>query len=155
VEGGRTYTRTTASRGVSTTVLVLSGLFLGWFLVAAGGEVPWPTLLILGIFFVVSAFLTVSNYGDRIVVDEEGIQVRNPVFERLGWKPKGVAWDDIEGLREHRSKTLFIRPRKGRRIVLDSVAGYKDLAQEIQRRTGILIPRGKKKGDAGEQGRNL
>lgn len=145
MEGARTYRRTTASRVVSTTVLALSGLFLGWFLVAGGGRVPWPALLVPGVFFLVSALLTVSNYGDRIVVDEDGIRVRNAVLERLGWKPKSVAWDDVEGLREHRSRTLFIRPRKGGRIVLDSVDGYREIAQEVQRRTGIPLPPDRKK----------
>lgn len=134
-----TFTRTAASRVVSGSVLLLTAVGLGWIFSRGLAAAPVFPAALLGFFFLLSAFLSVSNIWDRIEVDGEGIRIRNRAFEAMGWRPRLAAWDDIRSLEEHRGRTLFVRLAAGRPLVLDAVAGYESLRRLVQERTGITI----------------
>ena len=134
-----TFTRSAASRLVSGSVLVLTAIGLGWLFSRGVAAAPPVPVALLGFFFLLSAFLSVSNIWDRIELDGNGIRIRNRVFEAFGWKPGRVAWDEVRSLEEHRGRTLFVRRASGRPLVLDSVAGYANLRRIVRERTGLEI----------------
>lgn len=140
-EGVQVYTRDPWSRFVSVSVLLVSVALLGYYLCFERRTVPRLTLFLLVFFALAGTYLTVGNFWDRVLLGGEGIEIRNLVWERLGWVPRRATWEEIESLREHRSRALFIRRAGSRRpIVLDALSGYADAVRTVQERTGISLP---------------
>ena len=141
-EEGRVYRRTTGSRVISTIVGIGSAASLLYLLLDEPGEVPVFTWILLGVFLVVSAVLSVGNYGDRITLDDEGVRITNGILKAVGFRGESsLRWEDVVRLKEHRRRTLFLVREKGAPMVLDSVAGYAVLREDVQARSGLSLPR--------------
>ena len=85
--------------------------------------------------------MSVGNYGDRITVDAEGVRISNRILQALGFRGEsGVRWEEVARLKEHRKRTLFLVREKGAPVVLDSIAGYPVLREDVQARSGLSLP---------------
>jgi hypothetical protein len=86
------------------------------------------TWVFLGVFTVVSAGATYSNFGDVFEPDEEGISYRNVIAARLGLpRSRRVAWRDIREAVEYDGKTWFLTVEAEKRWVLDQLDGHERL----------------------------
>lgn len=138
----RVYRRTWGARIVSTSVLVFSAGFLLWFLFRGEEDVPVLSLWLLLFFFATSAWASLTNWWDRVVLDAKGLRVRNAVLESVGWPPPEIEWERVAWIREHRGRALIVKQKDRRRkIVLDSLEGYREAIGVVQERTGIQLPR--------------
>jgi hypothetical protein len=125
----------------STIVAVGSVAFLLYLLLDDPGQVPVLTWVLLVFFLGVGALLSVGNYGDRISLDDEGIRISNRFVRALGLRgERSLAWDEVVRLKEHRRRTLFLVREKGAPMVLDSIADYAALREEIAARSGLSLP---------------
>jgi hypothetical protein len=133
------FRRTTGSRVLSALTCALMGLLLISFAVG-GSPAPRLSWALVTFFLVIAAWLSIANFGDRIVVSSEGVRVVNLYLAPIGFPPRVLAWRDVDGLREHRKRALFLYPKKGRALVLDYVHHYEELVRLVQTRTGISLP---------------
>lgn len=126
----RTFRKSTATRVHAITSLgLLSGLFGG--LLLAGPEAPLLSLVIVGSLSLLALVYVGAAFGDRYRVDAEGIRYENRWLARLGVGPRTLRFDSIANIREHKGRTLFIRDRQGRRFVIDAVADYVEIRDQV------------------------
>lgn len=137
----RTYRRSLGTRllGVGGAALFVGGA-VSYLTVSGLG--PW--LVVIGLLAILSLANLVTAYADRFTLAEDGIEYRNALLQHLGFRPRRVAWSDVVQVREHRRPTLgrsaphpraiFLVPRSGRRIVLDSLEDFDEVLRTIRRR---------------------
>lgn len=133
----RVFTRSWSSRLLALGVFVGTSLLLAVF--ATGPDrtaVPLATWVVLGALAAASGALLVPNFLDRIEAGPEGVVVRNGVLDRLR-PPRRLLWSDVERLREHRGRALFVTESGGRRHVFDSLADYEDFRDRVSAATGL------------------
>ena len=135
--GRRTFRRTTGSRLVGSAC---SLLFTGGAVSAAAADgASLAFFLLLGLSGI-SLVNLAGVWADRYVLDEAGIEYRNPVL--LGRRTHRVAWEEIESAREvyplRRDRgtsppaAMFLTLRSGKRMVLDSLEGLTDLMAAVR-----------------------
>ncbi len=116
--------------GGAVSVLLESGLTIAaWILLA---------LAALSLASVIGA------YADRYVLEESGILYENRLLRLLGAAPRRLRWSDVARVREHRRlsfgrpearpSALFLIPRSGRRMVLDSLERFDEVLSIVRRR---------------------
>ena len=134
----RVYRHTAASRILASSAVAVSAVLLAALLAAGGSGVPAATWALLATMLAVGAWLSVANFGDRILLDAEGVSVRNPVWKALGLRgERRVRWVEVARVRERGRRTHFLLLRDGRPMVLDAVERYDDLRGEVVERTGL------------------
>jgi hypothetical protein len=137
---GRTFRHTPGSRAVSAGCAALFVLGAVSTAAAAG---PTPAFFVLAGLALLGAINLVTTWGDRFVLGEEGIESTNALLGRLGQRPRRVPWESVVAVREHRRlrggrpegrpSVLFLTPRSGRRVVLDSIEDYDEALALVRR----------------------
>ena len=131
---GRIFRRSLSIRILSLlTALFLSGAAVARLAAGEAGAGFW----IVALLAVLSLIGFIGAWGDRIRLDDEGVEVRNPLWSLLGLPARRLAWRDIVAVREHRRlrpgageapvTALFLVPRTGRRLVLDSLERFEEV----------------------------
>ena len=136
---GRTFRRSLSIRVLSLlTTLFLAGAVASRLLARELG----PGLWVIALLAVVGLIGVIGSWGDRIRLDEEGVEVRNPLWSLLRLPGRRLAWRDVVAVREHRRprpggeapvSALFLVPRAGRRLVLDSLADFEEARSMVFR----------------------
>jgi hypothetical protein len=129
---GRTFRRSLSIRVLSLlTTLFLAGAVASRLLARELG----PGLWVIASLGVVGLIGVIGAWGDRIRLDDEGVEVRNQLGSLLGLPGRRLAWRDVVAVREHRRprpggeaavSALFLVPRTGRRLVLDSLVDFEE-----------------------------
>ena len=139
--GVQTYRRNATTRivGVAATALFVSGSISS--LILSG---PGAGFALLGLLALLSLANLVTAWGDRLILDAEGIEQRNLLLSRIGMRPRRLAWSDIAAVREHRGpasgrspgapRALLLIPRAGRRMVIDSLERYDEVIRAVAER---------------------
>ena len=139
----RTFRRSLWLRtlGLLTTLLLCAATAAR--LAAGETGVGFWILLALAVLSLIAA---VGAWGDRVRLDADGLEVRNLVWMRLGLAGRRLAWSDVVSVREHRRarpgsgdesvRAIFVMPRAGRRLVLDSLQDFDEARRIIARRCG-------------------
>ncbi len=137
----RTFRRSPGQRFLS---VACAAIFLGGavsMLLEGGLTIGASILLTL-------ALLSLANltgaYADRYTLGESGVLYENRLLGILGVRPRRLEWEDIERVREHRRlrfgrpdaspSALFLFPRSGRRMVLDSLERFDEVLDIVRRR---------------------
>jgi len=134
----RAYRRTRGSRATAVFgVLLFGGIFL-FQAIAPPAPGALRGFLICGALLALSALLALINFGDRIVVEEEGVRFRNVWRERLRLGgSRLLRWGDVQEVRQlgggaarplSSGPAYVVRTRAGRRYVLDSIEGVEEIA---------------------------
>lgn len=120
--------------GLAVLGLAAAGIVL--LAVEGGATLGW---LVVGTVAALSAFATFANFGERVRVDEQGIEATNVLSERLGLaRARRAAWADVLGAVDQEGDTWFVEVKDQRRWVLDRLDGHEELAQ-IFRDRGISV----------------
>lgn len=137
----RTYRRSRGTRvlGSGAAVLLVGGAIS--YMISAGLR---PGLLVIGFLALLSLANLVTAWADRFTLSEEGIEYRNTLLVRCGFRPRRLAWDDIVHVREQRRlsdragapRAVFLIPRSGRRLVLDALEDYDEVLRTVRSRCG-------------------
>jgi hypothetical protein len=100
--------------------------------------------LVLAALALLSLINLIGAYADRYVLGESGIVYENALSRLVGMGPRRLAWDDVVRVREHRRlhlgrsesdpSVLFLFPRTGRRLVLDSLEEFDEVLRTVRRR---------------------
>jgi hypothetical protein len=144
----RTFRRSAGTRLIGAACVLLFGGGALSCLLASGATAAF--LVLTGL-----ALLSVANLigacADRFTLDDAGIEYRNAVLSRLGLRPRRVAWEEVERVREHRRpgagrvegrpSALFLTLRSGRRMVLDALEDYDEVVREVYRHWDRARPR--------------
>jgi hypothetical protein len=125
--------------GVAAAALFAGGAASHLILAGAG-----PGFLVLGALSLLALVNLATAWGDRLILDDDGIEKRNPLLLRLGIRPRRLAWREIAEVREHRvpaagraaaaPRALLLVPRSGRRMVLDSLDRFDDVIRTVAER---------------------
>ena len=92
---------------------------------AAGDGAPTWTWILLSLLGLVSALITVANFGDRLEVTETGLTSRNVLLERLGMgRRRSASWSDVLEAKEYDGKTWFLTVEGQRRWVIDQLRDH-------------------------------
>jgi hypothetical protein len=146
---GRTFRRSLSVRILSlVTTLFLAG--------AAGARISERDLgagfWIIALLALVSLIGLIGAWGDRVHLDGEGVEIRNVLWSLLRLPGRRLAWRDVVAVREHRRlragdgeapvSALFLVPRSGRRLVLDSLQNFDEAHAMVARlcRSGVSTP---------------
>lgn len=139
--GVQSYRRNAATRivAVAAAALFVSGSISS--LILAG---PGTGSTILGLLALLGLVNLLTSWGDRLLLDADGIEQRNLLLSRLGVRPRRLAWSDIAEVREHRGpasgrssgapRALVLVPRSGKRMVLDSLERYDEVIGAVAER---------------------
>lgn len=139
--GVQTYRRNATTRmvGVAATALFVSGSISS--LILSG---PGAGFALLGILALLSLVNLVTAWGDRLVLDAEGIEQRNLLLSRIGMRPRRLLWREIAAVRQHHGpasgrstgapRALLLIPRSGRRMVIDSLERYDEVIRVVAER---------------------
>jgi hypothetical protein len=129
---GRTFRRSLSIRLLSLlTTLFLAGAVASRLLARELG----PGLWVITLLAVVGLVGVIGAWGDRIRLDDDGVEVRNLLWSCLRLPGRRLAWRDVVAVREHRRprpggespvSALFLVPRTGRRLVLDSLVDFEE-----------------------------
>ncbi len=100
--------------------------------------------LVIGALTLLSLVNLTTAWGDRIRIDQQGIEQSNVLLALLGAPPRRVAWEEITTIREHRRRSggrapgplraLILIPRSGRRMILDSLERFDEVLGEVRGR---------------------
>jgi hypothetical protein len=125
--------------GVAAAALFVSGSISS--LILSG---PGIGFSLLGLLALLSLVNLITSWGDRLLLDADGIEQRNLMLARLGVRPRRLAWSEIAEVREHRGpasgrssgapRALVLVPRSGKRMVLDSLERYDELIRAVAER---------------------
>ena len=136
---GRTFRRSLSIRLLSLlTTLFLAGAVASRLLARELG----PGLWVIAFLGVVGLIGVVGAWGDRIRLDDDGVEVRNFLWSLLRLPGRRLAWRDVVAVREHRRtrpageapvSALFLVPRAGRRLVLDSLVDFEEARSMVVR----------------------
>jgi energy-converting hydrogenase Eha subunit G len=144
--GARTYSRSAGTRAVGVVCAVLFAGAAAFSWTTSGLS---PGIIVVSLIALLSLANLMTAWADRFTLGEEGIEYRNLVLERLGRAPRRVAWSDILGVRGSvraapgggaaappaaASRALFLIPRSGRRIVLDSLERHEEVLRTVLQR---------------------
>ena len=139
----RTYRRTAGTRILAALCLVV--LIAAAVSVAADAGAMPAFFVLLGLALV-AALNFAAAFGDRITLDERGIEIANVWLARVGRRARRVAWDDIASLREHHGprpggshaapRAIFLGVRAGRRLVLDSLEDFDEVIRTVRDQSG-------------------
>lgn len=103
-------------------LLVLAGVAAA--IVALSPGLPVLTWIVLGVFGVTAAVATLSNFGERLHVDESGLRWENVILRAAGLRrERRASWADIHSVVELDGKTLFVTVEGQPRWVLDALEG--------------------------------
>ena len=106
---------------------------------AAGGGAPVWTWLLLGCFGLAALLATVANFGDRWIVDDEGLAYRNDWTARIGWpRSRRAAWSDVMEARDYEGRTWFVIVEGQKRWVIDQLRDHERLRVVFQQR-GVSV----------------
>lgn len=137
----RTFRRSSGQRFLSIACAVIFPGGAASMLLENGFTIGASILLALSLLSL--ANLT-GAYADRYTLGESGVQYENRLLGKLGVRPRYLAWEDVARVREHRRlsfgrpeaspSTLFLFPRSGRRMVLDSLERFDEVLEIVRRR---------------------
>jgi hypothetical protein len=139
--GASIYRRTLGARllAVVGAALFVSGAVSRMILSGFG-----VGLLVIGGLAILSLVNLVTAWGDRVILDDDGIEQRNVLLAAIGVGPRRVAWVDIMGVgeparmgalrRDGSPRALLLVPRSGKRLMLDSLERFDDIVKEVRRR---------------------
>jgi len=135
------YRRNAATRMVAVAVaaLFVSGAISS--LILSG---PGTGFILLALLALLALLNLITSWGDRLLLDGDGLEQRNLFLMRLGVRPRRLLWSDIAELREHRGpgagrtsgapRALVLVPRSGKRMVLDSLERYDEVIRAVAER---------------------
>jgi hypothetical protein len=152
----RTHRRSTGSRCLAVVVLAIliaaaiaaasgaprpgAGDAAPW---RPGAGAPWAVDVLFGLA-ILAALNCVAAFGDRVTLDERGIEVRNVWLAWAGRRSRRVAWEDITWIREHHGlrpsgrdaapRAIFLGVRSGRRLVLDALEDFDAVIRVVRAR---------------------
>ncbi|MEM7244280.1 MAG: hypothetical protein AAF533_02990 [Acidobacteriota bacterium] len=106
---------------------VLIGCLVGAVLLPQMGPVPVFTWCFLGFFGLLSGYLTVVNFGDRITVDDDRIQRRNVIVGGLFGRDLDLSFADIATATDYEGRAWFLRLESGKKVVLDYLDKHEEL----------------------------
>jgi hypothetical protein len=142
----RTFRRSLSIRLVSLLTTLAFAFALAVRL--AAGEVRggfWVVAVLLGL----SLVGLIGAWGDRVRLDEDGVEVRNVLWSLLRRPGRRLAWRDVVAVHEHRRirpgggeapvSALFLVPRAGRRLVLDSLRDFDEVLRLVARHRGAPV----------------
>jgi hypothetical protein len=133
---GRTFRRSLSARAVSVVALLMFGLALATRTTARDFGAAWTVLAALTIASIAGV---VGAWGDRITIDSRGVESRNVLLPFAG---RRIAWSEVLRIQEHRRpgsgaseppRALFLVPVKGRRMALDSLEDFDQVARLVAR----------------------
>jgi alkylated DNA nucleotide flippase Atl1 len=136
----RTYRRSLTTRllGAAGAALFVGGA-ISYMTVSRFG--PW--LIVIGSLAILSLANLVTAYADRFTLGPEGIEYRNVLLQRLGVRPRRIRWRDVAQVRAQERpprgrsgsgpRAVFLIPRSGRRMVLDSLEDFDEALRTIRR----------------------
>jgi hypothetical protein len=130
------FDRTPVARIISCAAAFGSGSLLFNYIAENYPEIealPMTLLMLLVLATIVSALI---QYGDHIYVTPDGLLYRNRLLPVLGRNSAAMRWDEIVEIREIRRKILVLFSADGRKVLVDSIAGYAIARREIVRRAG-------------------
>lgn len=118
-------------------LVVLIGV-LG-ILVAMRFDLPWPSWIVLGLFGIAALVSSISNFGERLHADDEGLRWENVLLRRMGLaRERRAAWSQVLSAVELDQKTFFLTIEGQPRWVLDALAGTEVLRRVLEER-GIRV----------------
>ena len=97
-------------------------------------DLPWPTWVVLGVFFVAAGVSSVSNFGERLHASDEGLRWENVLLRR----ERRAAWAEVLSALELDRRTLFLTVEGQRRWVLDAFDGH-DLLMKLLQERGVSV----------------
>ena len=137
----RTYRRSLGFRLLSVGC---AALFVGGavsFMLQSGltaGALALATLAFLSLINLIGAYADRYSFGESEIVYENGL------LRLIGVRPRRLAWEDVVRVREHRRlhlgrpesnpSVLFLFPRTGRRLVLDSLEEFDEVLRTVRQR---------------------
>jgi len=133
----RVVGRSLGLRAVSLVALLLFGVSAA--IRAAAGQTGRGLGVVAGLALL-SLAGAISAWGDRFTLDASGIGYRNVFLGRL--LARRLAWGDVARVQVHRragdgpeapARGLFVIPREGRRMALDSVQDLEDVRRYVTR----------------------
>jgi hypothetical protein len=146
------YKRSLGSRINSLLTFLGSLGLLVYFLTMDPEGTPKATIAILAALAFLSGFSTISNFGDRFVLDEQAITLHT-LWSDLGLaRSRRFHWNEVTELRAHRRRALFLHTEGRGTLVLDAVSGQDGLWKEVSLRTGLPLP---KRSSPGEEERRF
>ena len=117
-------------RTVGLAVLLACAGLAGWMRF----DLPWPTWVVLGVFFVAALVSSVSNFGERLHADELGLRWENVLLRR----ERRASWSDVLSAVELDGKTIFLTVEGQRRWVLDAFDGA-ELLRKLLQEHGVSV----------------
>jgi hypothetical protein len=111
-------------RAVGLVVLLACAGLAAWMRF----DLPWPTWVVLGVFFAAALVSSLSNFGERLHADEEGLRWENVLLRRERRAP----WRDVLSAVELDGRTFFLTVEGQRRWVLDAFDGAELLSRLLQ-----------------------
>ena len=116
---------------------VLAVLALAAFAMAGQGAAAWSWFF-LWAFMLAAVLASVANFGDRWVVDDEGITYRNVLLQRTPLArlapARHAAWRDVHSAQEQDGKTWFLEVEGQKRWILDHLDAHEHLRLVLQDR---------------------
>jgi len=147
----RVFRRTLAARLTSLVALLLFGAAVA--LRAAAGDFGVGFLVVTALALAALAG-SISAWGDRFVLDDDGVTWENALLVWLAGGRKGggrdglgrrrLAWRDVARVQAHRPPrgmggALFLVPYRGRRMALDAIEDFEEIRRRVEGAT-INIP---------------
>jgi hypothetical protein len=132
----RTFRRSLTARLASLTALLLFGVAVSVRL--AAGETGWGLAILAGLA-ALSLAGVLGAWGDRVIIDADGVASRNVLLSRFG--RRRLAWNEVVRVQEHRRpgapdteppRALFLVPARGRRLALDSLHDFDEACRLVR-----------------------
>lgn len=125
-------------------VVVLTGVIA--VLALLRFDVPIATWVIAGVVGGAALVASVSNLGDRLHVDDDGLRHENVILRRLGLaKERRAPWDAVASAVELDRRTFVLSVEGQRRWVLDAYADPAELRRVLQEHGVPIEERGRPK----------
>ncbi len=104
---------------------VLLGCVLGAALLPQMGKMPTFTWCFLGFFGLLGVYISVINFGDRIVVEDQTIRRSNSLLP--WWRSLDLRFEDVATATDYEGRAWFLRLEDGKKVVLDHLDGHHEL----------------------------
>jgi hypothetical protein len=80
---------------------------------------------------------TISAWGDRFLLDDEGVTWENRVLVALaagrsGLGRRRLAWRDVARIQAHGGHVFFLVPYRGRRMALDAIEDFEEFRRRVE-----------------------
>ena len=87
-----------------------------------------------------AVFGMLSAFGDRFRIGPDALDDRNRLWPRAPFRPRRLAFREIESMRVLRGRMIVLVPREGPRLVLDAIEREEEVAARIAGRSGLAAP---------------